>query len=105
MAEVILTKENFEKEVKESQLPCLVDFWATWCGPCKMMAPIVEELSKDFEGKVKVCKLNIDDEPEMAISYGVMSIPTFIVFENGEVKTKAIGYREKGDLIDALGLK
>ena len=105
MAEVILTKENFEKEVKGSQLPCLVDFWATWCGPCKMMAPIVTELSEELSGKVKVCKLNIDDEPEMAISYGVMSIPTFIVFENGEVKTKAIGYREKDELLDALGLK
>ena len=79
------TTDNFEKEVLQSELPVLVDFYADWCGPCKMMAPIVEGLAQGYDGKVKVGKLNIDDEMEIAQQYRVMSIPTFILFKDGKI--------------------
>ena len=94
MAEII-TKENFEAEVLNSTKPCLVDFWATWCGPCKMIAPIIEELAEEYADTVKVCKINVDDEPELAIKYRVSSIPTVMLFENGNVKDTVVGYRPK----------
>lgn len=95
MAEIIITKENFEAEVLNSTKPCLVDFWATWCGPCKMIAPIIEELAEEYADTVKVCKINVDDEPELAIKYKVSSIPTVMLFENGNVKDTVVGYRPK----------
>ncbi len=95
MAEVIITKENFEEEVLNSTKPCLVDFWATWCGPCKMIAPIIEEIAEEYADTVKVCKINVDDEPELAIKYKVSSIPTVMLFENGKVKETIVGYRPK----------
>lgn len=95
MAEVIITKENFEAEVLNSTKPCLVDFWATWCGPCKMIAPIIEEIAEEYADTVKVCKINVDDEPELAIKYKVSSIPTVMLFENGNVKDTIVGYRPK----------
>lgn len=95
MAEIIITKENFEAEVLNSTKPCLVDFWATWCGPCKMIAPIIEELAEEYVDTVKVCKINVDDEPELAIKYRVSSIPTVMLFENGNVKDTVVGYRPK----------
>ena len=95
MAEFIITKENFEAEVLNSTKPCLVDFWATWCGPCKMIAPIIEELAEEYADTVKVCKINVDDEPELAIKYKVSSIPTVMLFENGNVKDTVVGYRPK----------
>lgn len=95
MAEIIITKENFEAEVLNSTKPCLVDFWATWCGPCKMIAPIIEELAEEYADTVKVCKINVDDEPELAIKYRVSSIPTVMLFENGNVKDTVVGYRPK----------
>lgn len=97
-----ITSENFEKEVLNSEVPVLVDFFATWCGPCKMMSPVVEELAKQMEGKAKVYKVDTDEEQNLAIKYGIMSIPTFIVFKNGEPVGKAIGMRDKEELINLL---
>lgn len=97
-----ITTENFEKEVLNSEVPVLVDFFATWCGPCKMMSPVVEELAKEMEGKAKVYKVDTDEEQNLAIKYGIMSIPTFIVFKNGEPVSKAIGMRDKAELIELI---
>lgn len=97
-----ITTENFEKEVLNSEVPVLVDFFATWCGPCKMMSPLVEELAKEMEGKAKVYKVDTDEERDLAIKYGIMSIPTFIVFKNGEPVGKAVGMRDKEELISLL---
>lgn len=97
-----VTIENFEKEVLHSEVPVLVDFWANWCGPCKMMIPIVEEIEKELEGEVKVCKVNIDEEADLAVKYGIMSIPTFIVFKNGEVVSTVVGMRKKEELKSLL---
>ena len=97
-----ITSENFEKEVLNSEVPVLVDFFATWCGPCKMMSPVVEELAKEMEGKAKVYKVDTDEEQNLAIKYGIMSIPTFIVFKNGEPVNKAVGMRDKEELVNLL---
>lgn len=102
--EITLTKDNFENEVLKSELPCLVDFWATWCGPCRMVAPIIEEVANEVEGKAKVCKVNVDDEPELARQYNVMSIPTLIVIKNGEETERSVGAKPKAQLIKMLGL-
>ncbi len=99
-----ITTENFEKEVLNSEVPVLVDFFATWCGPCKMMSPIVEELAKEMKGKAKVYKVDTDEEQNLAIKYGIMSIPTFIVFRNGEPVGKAVGMRDKEELVKLLNL-
>ncbi len=95
MAEIILNKDNFESEVLKSDMPVLVDFWAAWCGPCKMLAPTIAELAEEYKGKVKVCKYNIDDDASIAIKYGVASIPTVILFKDGEVADKSIGFVPK----------
>lgn len=95
MAEVVLTKDNFKNEVLESDIPVLVDFWATWCGPCRMLSPIIEEIAEEYEGSVKVGKVNVDEQPELAAQYGIESIPTVMYFKNGEVADTAIGYRPK----------
>ena len=84
MAEIIITEENFENEVLNSDKPVLVDFWAQWCGPCRMLGPIIEEIANDYEGKVKVGKVNVDEQPNLASKYGIASIPTVIVFKNGK---------------------
>ena len=89
MAVIHLTKANFDSTIGEGK--CLVDFWASWCGPCKMLAPTIEALSEIYDGSVKVCKVDIDAEPELANRFGVMSIPTVIAFENGEQKDKIVG--------------
>ncbi len=102
MAEIKLTKENFEAEAKSSTLPVLIDFWATWCGPCMMLSPVIEEVAKETEGKVKVCKVNVDEERELAMSFSISSIPTLIVMKNGEVVNKAVGYREKDQVLELL---
>ena len=104
MSEIILTKENFENEVLNFGGKVLVDFWATWCGPCKMIAPIIEEIANEFEGKIKVGKINVDKEPELSIKYGIVSIPTILIFENGQVINKAVGYHNKEQLIEALDI-
>lgn len=97
-----ITSENFEKEVLQSELPVLVDFYADWCGPCKMMGPVVEELATEFEGKAKVGKLNVDDCPELAAKYKVMTIPTIIVFKNGTPEETSVGVVSKETLAGYL---
>ena len=96
--EMVITESNFEQEVLKSEITVLVDFYADWCGPCKMMAPIVKELAEKFAGKCKVGKCNIDENIKVAQNYRVMSIPTFIVFKNGEAVVTAIGAMSKNDL-------
>ena len=91
MSEVILNASNFEEEVINSKEPVLVDFFATWCGPCKMIAPFIAQLADKYEGRMKVCKANIDEVPDIASSYGVSSIPTLIIFKDGEVVAQRIG--------------
>ena len=102
MAEVTLTKENFDKEVLESKIPVLVDFWATWCGPCRMLAPVVEQVSEENEGKLAVGKVNVDDCPDLAMKFGVMSIPTLILFKDGQVVDKRVGYQPKNQLDEMI---
>ena len=99
MKEITITSENFEEEVLKSDKPVLVDFWAAWCGPCKMLAPVIEEIAEEYGDKIKVGKVNVDEEAALSIKFGVMSIPTVILFENGEVKESAIGYRLKEELV------
>ena len=92
MAVIKITADNFEEEVINSKIPVLVDFWATWCGPCQMQGPVVEEAAEEFFGNVKVGKLNVDEEGALAQKYGVMSIPTLILFKDGQVAQKAVGF-------------
>ena len=99
MKEITITSENFEEEVLKSDKPVLVDFWAAWCGPCKMLAPVIEEIAEEYGDKIKVGKVNVDEEAALSIKFGVMSIPTVILFENGKVKESAIGYRPKEELV------
>lgn len=92
---VELNEGNFEQEVLKSELPTLVDFWAPWCGPCQMMGPILEEAAADWEGKIKVCKLNVDESMGVARGYQIQSIPTMILFDKGEAAKKIVGARPK----------
>ena len=96
--EVILSEANFEQEVLKSELPVLVDFWATWCGPCRMLAPTIAKIAEEQAGKVKVCKLDVDECPAIAARYGISSIPTLMVFVNGEVKAASVGVRAKSQI-------
>ena len=102
MSEIVLTNQNFEAEVMQSDIPVLVDFWAVWCGPCKMLAPIVAEIAQEYEGKVKVGKVNVDDEPALAGRFGISSIPTLILFKNGQQEAVSVGVRPKEELVQML---
>lgn len=97
-----VTDENFDQEVLQADLPVLVDFWAAWCGPCRMVAPVVEEIASDYAGRLKVAKLNVDENRSTAAKYGIMSIPTLLVFRDGEIKARVIGFRPKGELVRSI---
>ena len=101
MAELTITKENFQKEVLESDKPVIVDFWATWCGPCRMLGPVVEELAEEHP-EIKVCKVNVDDEPDLAQQYGVMSIPFIAAFKGGQLYKSSVGVQPKEALLSLL---
>ena len=102
MAEIIITEQNFEQEVLQSDKPVLVDFWATWCGPCRMLAPTIELLAEEMEGIAKVGKVNVDEQPGLAARFGISSIPTLIVFEDGKVKNSSVGVVTKSMIEDML---
>ena len=101
MSVLHITKENFEAEVLKSDKPVLLDFFAVWCGPCKMIAPVLDEIAEERED-IKVCKVNVDEEPELASKYQVMSIPTLFVIKNGEVVNQALGARPKAQILAML---
>ena len=98
MAELKITRENFENEVMKSDIPVLIDFWAPWCGPCRMMGPIIEQLADEYEGKAKVGKVNVDEEGELSQAFGVMSIPTIVLIKDEKVVKQAVGARPKAEV-------
>ena len=102
MAVITITKENYNEEVINSPVPVLLDFWATWCGPCRMLSPIVDEIANEVEGKAKVGKINVDEQPELAQQFGIMSIPTLVFMKNGEMTAKEVGVRSKQVILDKL---
>lgn len=102
MSTVTLNVNNFSTEVLLSDKPVLIDFWAPWCGPCKMLSPVIDEIAKELEGKVKVTKVNIDEEPELASQFRVMSIPTLVVLKDGVPTTGAVGVRSKEAILKML---
>ncbi len=99
-----ITDDNFQQEVIEAEGKVLVDFWAPWCGPCRMMGPVIDEIAAEYGSELKVGKLNVDENSNTASKYGVMSIPTLLVFENGEVANKMVGFMPKKDLLAEIGL-
>lgn len=101
MAEIVITKDNFEEEVLKSDIPVLLDFWAVWCGPCQMLGPIVAEVAEEKEGVIKVGKVNVDEEPELAQQFGIVSIPTMIVFKEGKAVNQGVGFMDKAG-VEAL---
>lgn len=99
--EIILTKDNFDAEIN-GDTPILVDFWASWCGPCRMLMPTIEQLAKEADGKYRVGKVNVDEQGELAMRFGVQSIPTLIVFKNGQEVNRSLGVRPKGAILEML---
>ncbi len=97
-----LTDAEFDEVVRSSDVPVLVDFWAPWCGPCKMMAPVLEEIAEGYAGKAKVCKINTDDSRDSAIEFGISAIPTLILFKGGQVQNKWVGLTNKNDVVAAI---
>lgn len=102
MAEIKITNSNFENEVLNSNIPVIVDFWAPWCGPCRMLAPVLAEIAEENEGSVVVGKINVDEEPQLAAQFGIASIPTLIVFKNGEITAKSVGVKPKAQILDMI---
>ena len=103
MAEIRITQNNFAAEVIGSDIPVLIDFWAAWCGPCRMIAPAVEEIANEYEGKIKVGKINIDEEQQLAMQFGISSIPTLVLIKDGKIAETAVGYRTKEQIEKMLG--
>ncbi len=102
MAEIILNEENFESEVYSSGTPVLVDFWAPWCGPCKMLGPVVADIAQQCEGKLTVGKVNVDENRDLAAKFGIMSIPTLILFKDGEIAETSVGFKNKAELMQMI---
>ncbi len=105
MSALHLTEKIFEQEVLKSEIPVLVDFWAEWCGPCRMIGPIIDEIAGDLEGKLKVAKINVDQEQELAAQFNIMSIPTLLLFKNGEVVEQIVGAMSKEPLLEKIKAK
>jgi thioredoxin 1 len=101
---ITLTEANFQQKVMESPIPVLVDFWATWCGPCRMLSPVVDEIAQEYAGKVKVGKVNVDDEMGLAMAYQVSSIPTLLVFRQGQLVDQSVGVVPKAHILSMLNL-
>ncbi len=97
-----LTKSNFEQEVMLSDIPVVVDFWASWCGPCRMVSPIIDSLAEEYAGKIKVCKVNVDSESALASEFAVVSIPTVLIFKNGKVLERSVGAKSFDDFCDMI---
>lgn len=102
MSVIEITKDNFEQEVLKSDVPVMVDFWAPWCGPCKMLGPIVDSVAEEIGAGAKICKVNIDNEKDLAVEFGVMSIPTMVFFSGGQETNKIVGIRQKDDILSML---
>lgn len=102
MSEITVTDQNFETEVLNSNVPVLVDFWAPWCGPCRMLAPMIDELAKEYSGRAKICKLNTDDNPEVASRFQISAIPALLFFKNGKLAEQLTGVRPKPELKSVL---
>lgn len=102
MKPIVVDDNNFQTEVIKSELPVLVDFWAIWCGPCKMIAPVIEELAKEYDGKLKVAKIDVDSNPQTSMQYGIRSIPTLFIFKGGQVVEQMVGALPKRQLVDKI---